>query len=106
MAATTCELTWLKFLLNDMQVFIRPARLLCDNQAAHHIEANPVYNRRTKHIELNCHVVREKIQDGQIITKFVPSHLQLADVFTKALGGNVFKKLTSKLNMLDIHAQT
>ncbi|XP_057948847.1 uncharacterized mitochondrial protein AtMg00810 isoform X1 [Malania oleifera] len=92
MAAATCELTWLRFLLNDMQVSTGPARLLCDNQAALHIAANPVYHERTKHIELDCHVVREKIQNGQIIIEFVPSHLLLADVVTKALGGNLFKE--------------
>eukprot|EP00257_Ricinus_communis_P018410 XP_015577124.1 uncharacterized protein LOC107261550 [Ricinus communis] len=77
MAAATCELTWLKFLFNDMQVSVGPAMLLCNNQAALHIAANSVYHERTKHIELDCHVVREKVQAGQIITKFVPSHLQL-----------------------------
>ena len=106
MAAATCELTWLRFLFNDMQISIGPARLLYDNQAALHIATNLVYHERTKHIDLDCHVVRKKIQDGQIITKFVPSHLQLADIFTKALGGKVFKRLTTKLNMLDIHAPT
>ncbi|KAJ4706296.1 Retrovirus-related Pol polyprotein from transposon TNT 1-94 [Melia azedarach] len=106
MAAATCELTWLRFLLNDLQVSIRPAQLFCDNQAALYIAANPVYHERTKHIELDCHVIREKIQDGQIITKYLPSHMQIADVFTKALGANVFKKLIGKLNMLDIHAPT
>ena len=106
MAAATCELMWLRFLLNDLQVSIGPTKLFCDNQAALHIAANPVYHERTKHIELDCHVVREKIQVCQIITKYLPSHMQIADVFTKALRGNVFKKLIAKLNMLDIHAPT
>lgn len=106
MAAATCELTWLRYLFNDLQVSLGPVKLFCDNQAALHIAANPVYHERTKHIELDCHVVREKIQAGQIITKFVPSSLQLADVFTKALGGNIFKNLMRKLNILDIHAPT
>ncbi|KAF5451884.1 hypothetical protein F2P56_026944 [Juglans regia] len=103
MATATCELTWLRFLLNDMQI---STKLLCDNQVALHIAANPVYHESTKHIELDCHVVREKIQEGQTVTEFVPSQLQLADVFTKAPGGNMFKDLRSKLNMLDIHAPT
>jgi hypothetical protein len=106
MAAVTCELTWLRCLFKDLQVCLKPITLFCDNQVALHIAANLVYHERTKHIEIDCHVVREKIQAGQIVTQFVPSHLQLADIFTKALGGDNFKKLTSKLNILNIHAPT
>jgi hypothetical protein len=64
MAATTCELTWLRCLFKDLQVPLKPITLFCDNQAALHIAANPVYHKRTKHIEIDCHVVREKIQAG------------------------------------------
>ncbi|KAI5342445.1 hypothetical protein L3X38_010320 [Prunus dulcis] len=55
--ATTCELTWLRYLLQDLQVeHCQPATLLCDNKAALYIAANPVYHERTKHIKLDCHI--------------------------------------------------
>ena len=60
MAPATCELTWLRYLFNDLQVHLKIITLFCDNQAALCIAANPVYHERTKHIKLVCHVVREK----------------------------------------------
>jgi hypothetical protein len=74
MAAACCELTWLFRLLRDFQVSHRFAILLfCDSKAALHIAANPVYHKRTKHIEIDCHIVREKIQLGLVCTLHVSS---------------------------------
>ena len=62
MATATCELVWLKQLLRELKFGkIDQMKLVCDNQAALHIASNPVYHERTKHIEIDCHFVREKI---------------------------------------------
>ncbi|KAF5458400.1 hypothetical protein F2P56_022430, partial [Juglans regia] len=86
MAATCCEFTWIKQLLADLHISHSNAAILhCDNQAALHIAANLVFHERTKHIEVDCHLIRNKIQEGSIVTAYVPTHSQLADIFTKAL---------------------
>jgi len=104
MAAVSCEITWLYSLLKDLQVTHSSAALLfCDSKAAIHIAANPVYHERTKHIEIDCHIVREKIQMGLIRTLHVSSANQLADIFTKSLGSVPFHSLLSKMNIVDLH---
>ena len=107
MAMAASELTWLKSLLASLGVLHdKPMKLYCDNKAALHIAANPVFHERTKHIEIDCHFVREKVQSGEIMTTYLPSKLQVADMFTKALGRQQFLFLSSKLGIRDLHAPT
>ncbi|KAI5333442.1 hypothetical protein L3X38_023573 [Prunus dulcis] len=104
MAMATCELQWLRYLLYDLGLsHTTPSLLYCDNQAALYIAANPVYHERTKNIEIDCHVVREKIQNGSLRTAYIPSTEKLADVFTKSLGKDQFQRLKNKLGILDLH---
>ncbi|XP_022875793.1 uncharacterized protein LOC111394268 [Olea europaea var. sylvestris] len=104
MASVVCELTWLQYILADLGIKHKdPALLFCDNQAAIHIAANQVYHERTKHIELDCHVVREKIQEGKIRTMHLSTKDQLADMLTKSIGGMRFRALLSKMGVHNLH---
>ncbi|KAK4386010.1 Retrovirus-related Pol polyprotein from transposon RE2 [Sesamum angolense] len=105
MAHTTSEILWLKNLLKELGfMYDDPVPMHCDNQAAIHIASNPIFHERTKHIEVDCHFVREAVMSQEICTPFTPSSEQRADIFTKALGGKPFDVLCNKLGMIDIFA--
>lgn len=82
LASTTSEVLWLTQLLSDFSITISlPTSIYCDNQAAIHIASNPMFHERTKHIELDCHFVRDKVQENIIKILPIRSKEQLADMF-------------------------
>ena len=105
MALGICELLWLKIILEDLKIeWRKPMRLYCDNKSAINIAHNPVQHDQTKHIEVDRHFTKEKLDSGLICTPFVTTKNQLADMLTKGLPSAVFQEIISKLGMEDIHS--
>ncbi|XP_049936538.1 secreted RxLR effector protein 161-like [Nymphaea colorata] len=74
MATTTMEIVWLKSLLKDMGIHIKdPVKLCCENKSAIYIASNHTFHERTKHIEMDCHYVREEFLQKNIDLSYVPS---------------------------------
>ena len=74
MALVTCELIWLRHLLRELRFEKdEQMKLRCDNQAVLHIASNLVFHERTKHIEVDCHFIKERIASGCMTTSFVNS---------------------------------
>ncbi|KAL2251769.1 UNVERIFIED_CONTAM: Retrovirus-related Pol polyprotein from transposon TNT 1-94 [Sesamum indicum] len=100
MAATTCELKWISFLLRDFGITLDvPIPFYCNSQAVLHIMANQVFHERTKHLDIDCHIVRNCYKEGFLDPVFVRSKDQLADLVTKSLSFAQFSCLVRKLDL-------
>lgn len=102
MSAACSEIIWLRRLLTELGFSqVQPTPLHADNTSAIQIAANPIYHERTKHIEVDCHFIREAY-DHQVITlPHISTALQIADIFTKSMTCQRHNFLVSKLMLVD-----
>ncbi|CAI7847617.1 unnamed protein product [Closterium sp. NIES-53] len=80
------EARWLTFLLQELGYPQPTPTLWCDNKSTIHLSQDPVYNTRTKRIELRHFFIRDLVQHEQLNVEYVASDFNLADLFTKPLG--------------------
>ena len=105
MAVAVCEVTWILYLLKDLNVkHNHVALLFSDSQAAIRIGTNPIFHEHTKHIEINCHIVRDKVQAGVIKLMEIRTQCQIADLLTKALSWSQFYGLLTRMGISNIHS--
>ncbi|UYV65267.1 hypothetical protein LAZ67_3003757 [Cordylochernes scorpioides] len=96
------ELIWIRRLLQGIGCDItKETELFIDNQAAIKLVENPVFHKRTKHIDVRYHFIRSKHEEGELKVHHVCSSEQLADIMTKPLPRNKFHYLRGLLNILD-----
>ena len=99
-ATTAIELLWLTHLLHDLKVLISPKPiLLCDNKSAIFLSSNPVSHKRAKHLDLDYHFLRDLVVASKLHTQYMPSHLQVADLFTKSVSRLLFDFFCTKLHV-------
>lgn len=103
LAFTTCEVQWILYLLKDFGVsHDTPAFVYTDSKSAFCIAQNPVLHEKTKHIQIDYHFTREKLQDGTIHIIHIPT-AHVADIFTEPLGLDLFSLFSSKMHLMNIH---
>jgi hypothetical protein len=107
MAQGTCEILWLRSILNELGFTEKDSsQLFCDNKSTSMLASDYVLHERSKHIEVDIHFIREKIQSSIIVPSFVPSSDQTADVFTKLVGPSLLQSSIVKLGLIDSFAPT
>ena len=105
LAQATCDAPWFRYLINDFQI-PSPAlvAIFCYNQSTTNIAANIVFHERTKHIEIDCYIVYDKVQQGVIHLLPIHTKDQLVDFLTTPLAPGPFCDIKSKLGMFDTRA--
>ena len=94
------QLIWLKSLFAEIGCDIESLPLLGDNQGSEFLASNPIQERRTKHIDIRYHYIREKIESGDVQLYYVPSNDNVADIFTKNLALVNFKRCRDRLGLI------
>ncbi|GAA0175015.1 hypothetical protein LIER_28275 [Lithospermum erythrorhizon] len=90
--------TTMYIILSDLKVMYPvPIELKVNSQDVLHITSNPVFHEITKHLDIDCHIVRNQYLKGLINPQYVSSSEQVVDIFTKALRVVPFQMLESKL---------
>jgi hypothetical protein len=92
-AASCCsQLVWISYTMSDFGEEYTHVPLQCDSTAIS-VAKNPVLHSKTKHIEVRYHFLRGNVEKGKIALIHVPTHDQLADIFTKPLDQATFTRL-------------
>ena len=95
------EAIWLQQLLLDLRANPEaPINIFEDNQGTIAMVKNPVGHKRTKHIDIKHHFIRETMQAKAINVSYCPSKNMLADIFTKSLPRTQFEKLRMGLGLM------
>jgi hypothetical protein len=104
MPNVAAEFIWLGQLLDELYCGITKATVAyCDNISAIYMSSNPIHHRRTKHIELDIHFIRERLQLGELRVLHNPTGEQFTDVMTKGLLTATFKAFRSSICVFPLH---
>ena len=98
---TTKEAIWLWFFLKEIEFGEEhtATTIYEDNQSSIALAKNPIHHARTKHIDIQHHFIREKVESGEVDLEYMPTEDMVADVLTKPLPRPKFEKLVIQMNL-------
>lgn len=104
MASTNTEIVWLRQIVLDMGVTLcEPTLMYCENKRVIQIVKNPIFLKRTKHIEIDCNFTHHHSQHRKIALIFISSSLHITDLFTKIYFIKYFYFLIDKLSIFPLN---
>lgn len=98
----TKDAVWLSRLFSEISPMKTVLLLLVDNASAIKLVKNPTFHKRSKHIDVRAHFVRERVQNGELKIEHIPSEEQVADILTKPIPRIQFQRLREKLGMIEL----
>jgi hypothetical protein len=93
------QVKWVKTLLSEIGYKLGPIPICGDNQGSIFIASNPVTEKRSKHIDIRYHFIREVVEDGYVDVTFIDGAENPADMLTKNLGRIKFDKFRAQLGL-------
>jgi len=102
MALSDCsrQVVWIRALMGELGFgFKKPTPINGDNQGSIFFAHNPVTEKRSKHIDIRYHYVREKIEENVVAISFIEGVKNPADMFTKNLGHIKFSSCLKELGL-------
>lgn len=84
LAHGVCELIWIRRVMEELKIkYEEPMHIYCDNKSTISIAHNLVHHDKTKHMVVDRHFIKEKIDTGMNSIGYMSSSQQLADILTK-----------------------
>jgi hypothetical protein len=101
MALSDCsrQVVWMHTLLGELGYHLKAIPVCGDNQGSIFIASNPVTEKRSKHIDIRYHYIREVVGKGLVELYFIPGEDNPADLLTKNLGRIKFQKFRAMLGL-------
>ena len=94
------ETSWLRQVLAEIGYEQKEStRVRCDNQIAIGLAENPIQHKRTKHIDIKYHYVREIVANKEVSVEYINTTNMLADIMTKGLNGPTHRRLVGMISM-------
>lgn len=94
---------WLKKLISDLfDQTLESTIIYCDNQSCIRLSKHPVFHERSKHIEIKYYFIRDKVQEGEVNLKYIPTDEQTIDILTKPLSRIKFAYFEEKMGIIEI----